>query len=178
MKQFYGPAPLPPLKYGTYCGLCVYPMRGENFVRKASSLTAERVKTAPEFKPTMAWADRLKAASRLGSAVYAMLPAYRKKHKLYQQHQFHYVSPSVCIPAAGAWPAVRFGTACAFCGRRAASRIRRNRVAKRLQAVGPGHRGFEFRRRLHPFGRQRAGLAHEIFSPHRIDAEAAIGSVL
>ena len=74
----------PPLKYGTYCGICVYPMWGEPFVRKASSLTAERVKTAPEFKPTMAWANRLKAASRLGSAVYAMLAPSRRKHKLYR----------------------------------------------------------------------------------------------
>jgi len=73
-----------PLKYGTYCGLCVYPMWGETFVRRASSLTAERVKTAPEFKPTMDWANRLKAASRLGSAVYAMLAPSRRKHKLYR----------------------------------------------------------------------------------------------
>lgn len=74
----------PPLKYGTYFGLCVYPMRGESFMRKASSLTAERVQTATEFKPTMEWANRLKAASRLGSAVYAMLPPYRRKHRLYR----------------------------------------------------------------------------------------------
>jgi len=83
-NDFMGRLLSPPLKYGTYCGLCVYPMRGENFVRKASSLTAERVKTAPEFKPTMAWANRLKAASRLGSAVYAMLAPSRRKHKLYR----------------------------------------------------------------------------------------------
>lgn len=74
----------PPLRYGTAHGICVYPMRGEAFVRKASSLTAERVKTAPEFRPTMAWAELLKNASRLGAAVYSMLAPYRRKHKLYK----------------------------------------------------------------------------------------------
>ncbi len=74
----------PPARYGTYCGLCVYRMRGEDFVRKASSLTAKRVKKEKAFKPTLAWADRLKMASSLASAVYAMLPAYRRKHKRYR----------------------------------------------------------------------------------------------
>jgi len=53
-------------------------------MRKASSLTGERVKTDPEFKNTMAWAELLKAASRLGAAVYSMLAPYRRKHKLYK----------------------------------------------------------------------------------------------
>jgi len=74
----------PPLRYGTAHGICVYPMRGQAFVRKASSLTAEQVKTAPEFKQTMAWAELLKAASRLGGAVYSMLAPSRKKHQLYR----------------------------------------------------------------------------------------------
>src|SRR4051812_2716805 len=75
----------PPERYGTAHGICVYPMRGEGFMRTASSLTAERVKTAPEFKATMAWAELLKVASRLGSAVYAMLAPSRKKHRIYRK---------------------------------------------------------------------------------------------
>jgi len=75
----------PPPYYGTFHNLCVYHMRGEDFVRTRSSLTGERVKTAPEFIPTMAWAALLKEASRLGAAVYSMLAPYRKKHKLYKK---------------------------------------------------------------------------------------------
>jgi len=75
----------PPPYYGTFHNLCVYHMRGEDFVRTRSSLTGERVKTAPEFIPTMAWAALLKQASRLGAAVYSMLAPYRKKHKLYKK---------------------------------------------------------------------------------------------
>jgi len=75
----------PPLRYGTAHGICVYPMRGEAFVRIASSLTGKQVKTAPEFKNTMAWAEWLKVASRLGGAVYSMLAPYRRKHKRYKK---------------------------------------------------------------------------------------------
>ena len=75
----------PPLRYGTAHGICVYHMQGGDFLRTASSLTAERVKTAPEFKNTMAWAELLKAASRLGAAVYSMLAPYRRKHRLYKK---------------------------------------------------------------------------------------------
>jgi hypothetical protein len=60
-------------------------MYGEDFVRTASSLTGERVKEDPAFKPTMAYAAMLAKASWLASSVYAMLPNYRKKHSLYRK---------------------------------------------------------------------------------------------
>ena len=81
MARLLTPAPY----YGTFHGICVYPMYGEDFVRKASSLTAERVKTDPAFKPTMAYAAMLAKASWLGASVYAMLPNYRKRHSLYRK---------------------------------------------------------------------------------------------
>ena len=75
----------PPKKYGTYCGLCVYEMHGKTRVRKASSLTGERVKEEPAFKNTMAWAGRLANASRLAGAVYDMLSPCRKRFYLYRK---------------------------------------------------------------------------------------------
>lgn len=75
----------PPPFYGTRHGICVYQMYGEDFVRKASSLTGERVKKDPAFTSTMAYAALLKKASWLASSVYAMLPGYRKKHSLYRK---------------------------------------------------------------------------------------------
>jgi len=76
----------PPPFIGTFRdqGVCIYRMRGEDFLRTPSSLTAEDVKTKPEFTQTMAWAERLKVASRLASAVYAMLAPSGRKHKLYR----------------------------------------------------------------------------------------------
>jgi len=78
-----------PSYYGTYDGICVYRMHGGDFMRSASSLTGERVKTKAEFKNTMAWAQLLKTASRLASAVYAMLPSSRRKHPFYRKLTGH-----------------------------------------------------------------------------------------
>ena len=75
----------PPPFYGTRYGICVYQMYGRDFVRSASSLTGERVKKDKRFKNTMAWAFRLADASRLASAVYALLPPYRRKFPLYRK---------------------------------------------------------------------------------------------
>ncbi|HSC37893.1 MAG TPA: hypothetical protein VLD19_08490, partial [Chitinophagaceae bacterium] len=75
----------PPKKYGTYCGLCVYQMHGDDFVRKASSLTGDRVKEEPAFNSTRAWAGRLAHASRLAGAVYDMLSPCRQRFYLYRK---------------------------------------------------------------------------------------------
>ncbi len=78
-------SPRPSSFYGTCNGICVYRMYGNDYIRTASSLTGERVKKDPAFKNTMAWAGRLAAASKLASAVYAMLPNYRRKFRLYRK---------------------------------------------------------------------------------------------
>ena len=75
----------PPPFYGTRDGICTYKMYGADFMRTASSLTGKRVKEDPVFKNTMAWAQRLAIASKLASAVYAMLPNYRRKFRLYRK---------------------------------------------------------------------------------------------
>jgi len=75
----------PPPFYGTHFGICIYHMYGNDYVRAASSLTGERVKKDRRFKSTMAWAFRLADASRLASAVYTLLPAYRRKFPLYRK---------------------------------------------------------------------------------------------
>ncbi len=75
----------PPSFYGTYKGICIYRMYDNDYMRTASSLTGERVKTDAKFKNTMASANWLAAASKLASAVYAMLPNYRRKFRLYRK---------------------------------------------------------------------------------------------
>ncbi len=75
----------PPDKYGTFGPVCIYHMYDADFMRSASSLTGERVKKAVEFVNTMASAKRIGAASRLASAVYNMLPAWRRKHPFYRK---------------------------------------------------------------------------------------------
>src|SRR5882757_3112577 len=75
----------PPKKYGTYCNICVYRMLGKDRVRKASSLTAKRVKEEPAFKNTRVWAGRMAHASRLAAAVYDMLSPCRQRFSLYRK---------------------------------------------------------------------------------------------
>ena len=77
----------PPPFYGTIHGVCIYRMHGEDFIRAASSLVGngKRVKREAAFKNTMASANRLALASRLASAVYAMLPVSRRKFPLYRK---------------------------------------------------------------------------------------------
>src|SRR3569832_2292523 len=73
-----------PARYGTYHNICVYEMHGEAFVRKASSLTGDRVKKDPAFAHTMANAHRLVTAARLAVAVYDMLAPSRRKRFNYK----------------------------------------------------------------------------------------------
>ncbi|NII25499.1 hypothetical protein HB364_10425 [Pseudoflavitalea sp. X16] len=54
-------------------------------MRTRSSLTGERVKKDPAFRKTMQFAGLLAKASRIGSAVYALVPADRKQHSLYRK---------------------------------------------------------------------------------------------
>jgi hypothetical protein len=65
---------------GTRDGVCIYFMRGNFYMRSASSLTRRRVKTEKIFKKTREEATILGRASRLASVVYK---AYEGKHKHY-----------------------------------------------------------------------------------------------
>jgi hypothetical protein len=60
-------------------------MHGRYFMRSRSSLTGERVKKDAAFRKTMEYATLLAKASRIGSTVYAGLPAHQKKHALYRK---------------------------------------------------------------------------------------------
>lgn len=75
---------IPPFT-GTYGPVCIYKMYGRYFMRTRSSLTGERVKKDPAFRKTMQYAGLLAKASRIGSAVYAQVPADRKQHSLYRR---------------------------------------------------------------------------------------------
>jgi hypothetical protein len=54
-------------------------------MRSRSSLTGERVKKDAAFRKTMEYATLLAKASRIGSTVYANIPAHRKQHALYRK---------------------------------------------------------------------------------------------
>jgi hypothetical protein len=73
---------IPPVT-GTIGDFCIYQMHGEYFLRSRSSLTGNRVKKDPAFRKTMYFAGLMAKASRIGSVVYAALPAGNKKHPLY-----------------------------------------------------------------------------------------------
>ncbi|AXY78313.1 hypothetical protein D3H65_31875 [Paraflavitalea soli] len=60
-------------------------MYGRYFMRTRSSLTGKRVKKDPAFRKTMLYAALLGKASRIGSKIYAALPAERKRHTLYRK---------------------------------------------------------------------------------------------
>lgn len=70
---------------GTIDSFCIYKMYGQYFLRSRSSLTGDRVKKDPVFRKTMQYAALLAKASRIGSAVYALVPADRKQHSLYRK---------------------------------------------------------------------------------------------
>ncbi|MBO9566582.1 MAG: hypothetical protein J7621_27660 [Niastella sp.] len=74
-----------PLVIGTIGAVCIYKMHGRYFMRSRSSLTSERVKKDAAFRKTMEYATLLARASRIGSAVYAGLPARQKQHALYRK---------------------------------------------------------------------------------------------
>ena len=75
---------IPPFT-GTKDGICIYFMRGEFFVRTASSLTAGRVKTDPAFAETRRYSDILAKASKISSVVYRRLSGKHKNHDLYNK---------------------------------------------------------------------------------------------
>ncbi|NII27751.1 hypothetical protein HB364_21895 [Pseudoflavitalea sp. X16] len=75
---------IPPVT-GTIGPICIYKMYGQYFLRSRSSLTGERVKKDPAFRKTMQYAALLTKASRIGSAVYALVSAERKQHTLYRK---------------------------------------------------------------------------------------------
>ncbi|NII28234.1 hypothetical protein HB364_24335 [Pseudoflavitalea sp. X16] len=81
MAKFTG---IPPIT-GTIGPVCIYQMYGQYFMRTRSSLTGERVKKDPAFRKTMEYASLLAKASRIGSVVYAALPADKKQHSLYRK---------------------------------------------------------------------------------------------
>jgi hypothetical protein len=85
--KFYNMARLksPPPFTGTRHGITIYEMWGEYFMRSKSSLTGKRVKKDKAFKRTMEYAGLMARASRIGAAVYKLLPAARKKHTLYKR---------------------------------------------------------------------------------------------
>lgn len=74
----------PPPFLGTRDGVTVYKMWEDYYVREKSSLTRERVKTAPEFEKTRENATVLAKASKIASQVYATLSSKKKKKSPYK----------------------------------------------------------------------------------------------
>ena len=70
---------------GTIDNLTFYKWRGKYYVRTKSSLTGERVKTDPCFRPLMAYAFLLAEASKIASAVYRLLSPEKKKVAFYRK---------------------------------------------------------------------------------------------
>lgn len=69
---------------GTYSNLVFYCWRGKYCVRTRSTLSGKRVKTAPQFRVTMQYAERLGRASKIASHVYRQLSDGWKLHSLYR----------------------------------------------------------------------------------------------
>jgi hypothetical protein len=69
---------------GTFDELTFYKMDGKYYVRVKSSLTSERVKESPEFRLTMAYANLLARASKIGSAIYKALPPGWRQFWMYR----------------------------------------------------------------------------------------------
>lgn len=74
-----------PLVTGTIGPVCIYQMYGRYYLRTRSSLTGERVKKDVAFRKTMQYAALLARASRIGSTVYAAIPAHKKQPALYRK---------------------------------------------------------------------------------------------
>lgn len=75
---------LPPFFVGTAQCLTFYKMYERYYVRMKSTLTAERVKTDACFAATMWQASIMTQASRIGSAAYALIPAYCREYRYYR----------------------------------------------------------------------------------------------
>jgi hypothetical protein len=69
---------------GTFDELTFYKMEGKYYVRVKSSLTGKRVKTSPEFRLTMCYANLMGRASKIGSAIYKALPANWRQSWMYR----------------------------------------------------------------------------------------------
>jgi hypothetical protein len=69
---------------GTFDEITFYKMDGQYYARKKSSLTSQRVKTSPEFKWTMALANIMGRASKIGSAIYKALPPGWRQFWMYR----------------------------------------------------------------------------------------------
>ena len=69
---------------GTFDQLTFYKMEGKYYCRVKSSLTSQRVKTAPEFRWTMALARLMGRASKIGSAIYQALPPNWRQFWMYR----------------------------------------------------------------------------------------------
>jgi hypothetical protein len=59
-------------------------MRDDFYVRSKSSLTSERVKTAPEFEKTREYANLLTKASKIASRFYVDLSSKQKQKSSYK----------------------------------------------------------------------------------------------
>jgi len=75
---------LPPFFVGTAQCLTFYKMYGRYYVRMKSSLSAERVKTDACFAATMWQASIMSQASKIGSAAYALIPAFCREYRHYR----------------------------------------------------------------------------------------------
>jgi len=69
---------------GTFDGITFYKMQGEYYARKKSKLTAEDVKTLPNFACTMIYAGLLGRASKIGSVIYQQLPENWRQFWMYR----------------------------------------------------------------------------------------------
>lgn len=69
---------------GTFDDLTFYKMDGQYYVRAKSSLSSKRVKTSPEFRWTMIYANLLARASKIGSQVYKALPPGWRQFWMYR----------------------------------------------------------------------------------------------
>jgi len=74
----------PPSFTGTIDGITVYKVWDQFYIRKKSSLSAERVKNAPEFEQTRVNATLFGRASQIGAALYGKLSSKQKKKYSYR----------------------------------------------------------------------------------------------
>jgi hypothetical protein len=70
---------------GTYNGICFYKRLNTYYMRPASSLTAETVRTSDKFRNSRKSAAHLAAASRLASGMYRSLPKEKREVTLYRK---------------------------------------------------------------------------------------------
>jgi hypothetical protein len=69
---------------GTFGNATFYKMEGKYYARKKSRLTAEKVKTHPDFECTMIYAGLLGRASKIGSVIYQQLPENWRQFWMYR----------------------------------------------------------------------------------------------